>query len=74
MSPCRVTGSVVRRVDAIITNFHQPRSTLLMLVSAFLGGTPQDLFGVYQEALDRGYRFLSYGDSSIFVRPSFFER
>ncbi|CDF39404.1 unnamed protein product [Chondrus crispus] len=63
-----------KMVDAIITNFHQPRSTLLMLVSAFLGGTPQDLFNVYQEALDRGYRFLSYGDSCIFARPSFFER
>lgn len=65
---------LAHRVDALITNFHQPRSTLLMLVSAFLGGSPEDLFRVYEEALDRGYRFLSYGDSSIFARPSFFQR
>lgn len=50
-------------VDALITNFHQPKSTLILLVSAFLGN---DFWRkVYQSALDSGYRFLSYGDSSL---------
>jgi S-adenosylmethionine:tRNA ribosyltransferase-isomerase len=46
----------------LITNFHQPQSTLLLLVSAFIG---EDWKKVYQHALDNGYRFLSYGDSSL---------
>lgn len=46
----------------IITNFHQPQSTLLLLISAFIG---TDWKRVYQHALDNGYRFLSYGDSSL---------
>lgn len=49
-------------VDGLITNFHQPGSTLILLISAILGG---DWKKVYQEALDRDYRFLSYGDSSL---------
>lgn len=48
--------------DGIITNFHQPDSTLLLLISAFVGADWQK---VYQEALENNYRFLSYGDSSI---------
>ncbi len=48
--------------DALITNFHQPGSTLIVLVSAFIG---EDWKKVYATALDKGYRFLSYGDSSI---------
>ncbi|MCS6988215.1 MAG: S-adenosylmethionine:tRNA ribosyltransferase-isomerase [Chloroherpetonaceae bacterium] len=53
-------------VDALITNFHQPRSTLILLVAAFLG---DDFWRVvYQSALDNGYRFLSYGDSSLLWR------
>lgn len=53
-------------VDALITNFHQPKSTLILLVSAFLGG---DFWRkVYQSALDNDYRFLSYGDSSLLWR------
>jgi S-adenosylmethionine:tRNA ribosyltransferase-isomerase len=53
--------------QAIITNFHQPESTLLFLVSAFLG---IDLWReAYQQALDNHYRFLSYGDSSLLIRP-----
>jgi S-adenosylmethionine:tRNA ribosyltransferase-isomerase len=48
-------------VDALLTNFHQPRSTLLALVSAFAGRDA--VFSAYRAALDAGYRFLSYGDA-----------
>jgi S-adenosylmethionine:tRNA ribosyltransferase-isomerase len=48
-------------VDALLTNFHQPRSTLLALVSAFAGRDA--VFAAYRAALDAGYRFLSYGDA-----------
>ncbi|MFO7938914.1 MAG: S-adenosylmethionine:tRNA ribosyltransferase-isomerase, partial [Bacteroidales bacterium] len=51
-----------RVVDGLITNFHQPKSTLLLLVSAFIG---EDWKKVYQFAMDNDFRFLSYGDSSI---------
>lgn len=57
-----VPGFRFRLVDRLVTNFHQPQSTLLLLVSAFTGGNWQE---IYQHALDGGYRFLSYGDSSI---------
>ncbi len=50
---------------ALITNFHQPQSTLLLLVSAFIG---EDWKKVYQHALAHQYRFLSYGDSSLLWR------
>ncbi len=53
-------------VDALITNFHQPGSTLLLLIAAFIGN---DWKLVYNEALKAGYRFLSYGDSSLLIRP-----
>lgn len=49
-------------VDAIVTNFHQPQSTLLLLVSAFVKG---EWKSIYNHALDHNYRFLSYGDSSL---------
>ena len=49
---------------ALITNFHQPKSTLLLLVSALIGDKWKD---VYQYALDNDFRFLSYGDSCLFV-------
>lgn len=49
-------------VDQLITNFHQPKSTLLLLVSAFVGG---DWHTIYDYALSHNFRFLSYGDSSI---------
>ena len=49
---------------ALITNFHQPKSTLLLLVSALIGNKWKD---VYQYALDNDFRFLSYGDSCLFV-------
>jgi S-adenosylmethionine:tRNA ribosyltransferase-isomerase len=48
-------------VDALITNFHLPQSTLLMLVAAFAGR--QNVFDAYQEAIRRRYRFYSYGDA-----------
>jgi S-adenosylmethionine:tRNA ribosyltransferase-isomerase len=50
-------------VDAMITNFHLPRSTLLMLVSAFAGR--QSILSAYAEAVRRRYRFFSYGDAMI---------
>ena len=51
--------------DALITNFHQPGSTLMLLVAAFIG---PDWKKVYQQALQNDYRFLSYGDSSLLFR------
>ena len=56
------TGYQFRLVDGLITNFHQPGSTLMLLISAILG---EDWKKVYQEALAQNYRFLSYGDSSL---------
>lgn len=51
--------------DGLITNFHQPKSTLLVLVSAFIG---DDWLRVYEHAMKSDYRFLSYGDSSLLWR------
>lgn len=51
-------------VDGMVTNFHQPQSTLLLLVSAFTGG---DWEAMYRHALDNGYRFLSYGDACLLL-------
>ncbi len=54
-----------RTVDHLITNFHLPRSTLMMLVAAFAG---YDLtMHAYQEAVERGYRFYSYGDAMVVI-------
>lgn len=50
-------------VGGLITNFHQPKSTLLLLISNFLG---EDWHRIYQHALDNGYRFLSYGDANLY--------
>lgn len=55
-------GYKFKIVDAIITNFHQPCSTLLLLISAFTGG---DWKRMYKHALDSSYRFLSYGDAML---------
>jgi len=52
-----------RRVDRLLTNFHLPRSTLLMLVSAFAGR--ELVMGAYREAVEEGYRFFSYGDCML---------
>jgi S-adenosylmethionine:tRNA ribosyltransferase-isomerase len=51
-------------VRMLVTNFHQPQSTLLLLVSAFVGG---DWHQIYDYALTHGFRFLSYGDSSLLI-------
>lgn len=60
-----VPGFRFRIVDLLITNFHQPESTLILLVSAFVGG---DWKTIYRYALMHGFRFLSYGDSSLLER------
>lgn len=52
-------------IDALITNFHLPRSTLLMLVSAFAGR--ERILAVYREAIARRYRFYSYGDAMLIL-------
>jgi S-adenosylmethionine:tRNA ribosyltransferase-isomerase len=54
-----------RLVDILITNFHQPRSTLLLLVAAFIG---EEWKSVYTYALENNFRFLSYGDSCLLFR------
>lgn len=51
-------------VEMMVTNFHQPQSTLLLLVSAFVKG---DWMRIYRYALENGFRFLSYGDSSLLI-------
>jgi S-adenosylmethionine:tRNA ribosyltransferase-isomerase len=51
-------------VDGLITNFHMPKSSLLLLVAAFVG---EDWWSIYQEALSNDYRFLSYGDGSLLL-------
>ena len=56
-------GFEFRVVEALVTNFHLPRSTLLMLVSAFAGR--ERTLAAYREALDRDYRFYSYGDAML---------
>ena len=60
-----VPGYTFRIIHGMITNFHQPQSTLLLLVGAFLGSGWKD---VYDYALNNGFRFLSYGDSNIYLK------
>ena len=60
-----VPGFRFRIVDMLVTNFHQPESTLILLISAFVGG---DWRTIYNYALGHGFRFLSYGDSSLLFR------
>ncbi|NOZ48129.1 MAG: S-adenosylmethionine:tRNA ribosyltransferase-isomerase [Chlorobi bacterium] len=60
-----VPGYKFKIVDILITNFHQPKSTLLMLVAAFIGNKWE---AVYDFALKNNFRFLSYGDSSVLFR------
>jgi len=60
-----VPGFRFRLVDLLVTNFHQPESTLLLLISAFVGG---DWRTIYDYALQHDFRFLSYGDSSLLYR------
>lgn len=60
-----VPGYEFRAVRGLITNFHQPQSTLLLLIAAFIGSKWHE---VYKYALKNGFRFLSYGDSSLLFR------
>lgn len=60
-------GYLYRIVDKMVTNFHQPSSTLLLLVSAFIGDGWRK---IYSHALEAGYRFLSYGDACLFTRKA----
>ena len=60
-------GYRFRAVDGLVTNFHLPRSTLMMLVSALMG--QERIRGVYAHAIEKGYRFYSYGDSSLLLPP-----
>ena len=62
-----VPGFKFRIVDILVTNFHQPESTLILLVSAFVGG---DWKTIYDYALAHNFRFLSYGDSSLLFKRS----
>ncbi|MBI1978100.1 MAG: S-adenosylmethionine:tRNA ribosyltransferase-isomerase, partial [Candidatus Omnitrophica bacterium] len=54
-----------KMVDAMITNFHLPRTTLFMLTSAFAGH--ESLMQAYQEAIEKRYRFYSYGDAMLIL-------
>jgi S-adenosylmethionine:tRNA ribosyltransferase-isomerase len=63
---CILPGDPFAVVTGLVTNFHLPRSTLLMLVCAFAGTPP--VLAAYEEAVARGYRFYSYGDA-MFIRP-----
>lgn len=58
-------GYKFKVVDAMITNFHLPKSTLLMLVSAFTG--VDIIKRVYREAISKQYRFYSYGDAMLII-------
>jgi S-adenosylmethionine:tRNA ribosyltransferase-isomerase len=60
-----VPGFKFRIVDILITNFHQPQSTLLLLIAAFIGDSWKE---VYDYALKNNFRFLSYGDSCLFFK------
>jgi S-adenosylmethionine:tRNA ribosyltransferase-isomerase len=58
-------GHRFRAADGLITNFHLPRTTLLMLVAALAGR--ERVLAAYAEAMERGYRFYSYGDAMLVV-------
>lgn len=60
-----VPGYTFRSIDAIITNFHQPQSTLILLIAAWIG---EEWKKVYDYALNHNFRFLSFGDSSLLFR------
>ncbi|WP_313161667.1 S-adenosylmethionine:tRNA ribosyltransferase-isomerase, partial [Stenotrophomonas sp.] len=53
----------IRSVDAMVTNFHLPESTLLMMISAFAGQAR--VFDAYRAAIEEKYRFFSYGDAML---------
>jgi S-adenosylmethionine:tRNA ribosyltransferase-isomerase len=60
-----VPGRDLNVTDALVTNFHAPRTTLIVLVASILGSRWRD---VYETALLRGYRFLSFGDAMLIPR------
>ena len=59
-------GYEFQSVDAMVTNFHLPGSTLMMLVSAFAGR--DNIMCAYEEAIQESYRFFSYGDAMLITR------
>jgi len=59
-------GFEFRVVDTLVTNFHLPKSTLMMLVSAFAGYEP--VMALYRHAIEARYRFFSYGDAMLLER------
>mgnify|MGYP000824742160 CR=1 FL=1 len=59
--PDATAKRIIKAVDALITNFHLPQSTLLMLVSTFMGR--ETALDVYREAVQKKYRFFSFGDA-----------
>ena len=58
-------GYHFKYVKGLVTNFHQPKSTLMLLIAALVGDNWKH---IYQHALDTNYRFLSYGDSSLLLK------
>ena len=62
-----VPGYQFKIVKALVTNFHQPESTLILLIAAFIG---EDWRKVYKYAIEHDYRFLSYGDGSLLFRSN----
>jgi S-adenosylmethionine:tRNA ribosyltransferase-isomerase len=58
-------GYEFKIVDAMITNFHLPKSTLLALVAAFAG--LENILAAYQHAIEKRYRFYSYGDAMLII-------
>jgi S-adenosylmethionine:tRNA ribosyltransferase-isomerase len=60
-----IPGYEFRITNGMVTNFHQPRSTLLLLISAWTGNRWKD---IYSFALQNSFRFLSYGDSSLLLK------
>ncbi len=59
-------GYRTKVVDVVVTNFHAPRTTLIVMIAAFLGDRWRD---IYDHALEHGYRFLSFGDAMLIERP-----
>ena len=65
-------GFTFHVADALMTNFHLPRSTLMMLVSALMG--QETVRQIYAHAVKTGYRFFSYGDASLLIPSTTAER
>ncbi len=65
-------GFQFRVVERLLTNFHLPKCTLLMLVSAFAG--MDDIRRAYAQAVAKRYRFFSYGDAMLIERPQMLQR